>query len=182
TLVETMVVVAIIGVLAAAAMLSYAHFIKKSQGVEADMALAEVTRLEEVYFSTTGTYSSDLTVIGFKPDPPLQFHTVSVQAVNGADGSMFQVTVNPLSGNGVGPSRSATRYSQGIERKVNDPAVAGGRTSTVVSAGNASGGQSVGGGEKDELSEQMSRSAGPSSTGGMVVDHGKASSLGTGNR
>ena len=96
TLVETMIVVAIVGVLAAVAMLSYAHFTKKSQSVEADIAVAEVARLEEVYFSSTGTYSSDLDVIGFKPNPPLEYYQVSVQAVNGPDGSMFQVSESSI--------------------------------------------------------------------------------------
>ena len=183
TLVETMVVVAIIGLLAAVALLSYAHFVKKSQAVEADVALAEVIRLEEVYFSTTGTYSSDLETIGFKPNPPLQYYKVSVQAVNGADGSMFQVSVDPPSGSGTGPSRSTTRYAsnQGIAAsnqgvaKSNDGGSVGrpGRTSTVGSIGSGGTGQSVGGGENDDLSETMGRTFGQSTDGGRVVDHGK---------
>lgn len=83
-------------VLAAVAMLSYAHFTKKSQSVEADIAVAEVARLEEVYFSSTGTYSSDLDAIGFKLNPPVHYYQISVQAVNGPDDSMCQVTANPL--------------------------------------------------------------------------------------
>jgi type IV pilus assembly protein PilE len=158
TLVETMVVVAIIGVLAAVAMLSYAHFTKKSQSVEADIAVAEVARLEEVYFSSTGTYSSDLDAIGFKPDPPLQYNRISVQAVNGPEGSMFQVIANPLSGGDASQARSLTRYAsnQGDGNKSTGGGSSGGagRTSTVTSIGNTGSGQSVGGGEQDELSEQ----------------------------
>jgi hypothetical protein len=59
--------------------------------------VAEVARLKEVYFSSTGTYSSDLDATGFKPNPPLQYYRVSAQAVIGPDGSMFQVAANPLS-------------------------------------------------------------------------------------
>lgn len=177
TLVETMIVVAIIGLLAAVAMLSYAHFTKKSQAVEADMALAEVGRLEEVFFSATGTYSSDLDAIGFTPNPPLQYYRVSVQAVNGPDGSMYQVTVNPLSGSDAGPTRSATRYAydQEGERKSGDGGVTGGqgRTSTAASGGNAGSGASVGGGVTDELSEQMGRSGSQARQDGKVVEHGK---------
>ncbi len=177
TLVETMIVVAIIGLLAAVAMLSYSHFTKKSQAVEADIALAEVTRLEEVFFSATGTYSSDLDAIGFTPNPPLQYYRVSVQAVNSLDGHMFQVTVNPLSGNDAGPTRSATRYAdnQGGERKSGDGGVTGGqaRTSTATPAGNAGSGASVGGGVTDELREQMGRSGSQARQDGKVVEHGK---------
>jgi len=165
TLVETMIVVAIVGVLAAVAMLSYAHFTKKSQSVEADIAVAEVARLEEVYFSSTGTYSSDLDVIGFKPNPPLQYYQVSVQAVNGPDGSMFQVIASPLSGADTGPTQSVTRYAS---NQTNQKTSSGGGvsvgqsvTSTDDSVGNTDSGQSVGGGEPD-LSEKMGRTFGPS--------------------
>ncbi len=58
--------------------------------------MAQVARLEEVYVSSTGTYSSDLDAIGFKPNPPLHYYQISVQAVNGPYGSMCQVTAIPL--------------------------------------------------------------------------------------
>jgi type IV pilus assembly protein PilE len=161
TLVEVMVVVAIIGVLAAVAMLSYAHFTKKSQAVEADIALAEVTRLEEVYFSSTGTYSSDLDAIGFKPNPPLQYYRVSVQAVNGPDGAMFQVTATPISGTDTGQAQSVTRYaSNQADQKTSSgggASVGESMMSTDMSVGNTGTGQSVGGGETDDLSEKMGR-------------------------
>lgn len=186
TLVELMIVVAIIGVLTAVAMFSYAYFVKKSQGVEAEMALAEITRLEELYFSTTGTYSSDLDAIGFKPNPPLQYFRVAVQAVNGPEGSMFQVTANPLSGTDSEPQRAVTRYAynQVGEKSSGGGGVSGGqgRVSTVTSIGNTSSGESVGGGEKDELSEKMGRTPGPATQGGTVVDFGKPNSLGTVNK
>ena len=186
TLVELMIVVAIIGVLAAVALVSYAFFIKKSQAVEAEMALAEATRLEELYFSTTGAYSSDLNAIGFTPNPPLQYFQISVQAVNGAEGSMFQVTANPLSGTESDKKWSVTRYaySQAGEKKSGDARVSGGqgRASTVTSVGNSGSGESVGGGEKDELGEKMGRTFGPPVHGGTVIDLGKPTSLGTVNK
>jgi hypothetical protein len=58
--------------------------------------VAHVARLEEVYISSTGTYSSDLDAIGFKLNPPVHYYQISVQAVNGPDDSMCQVTANPL--------------------------------------------------------------------------------------
>jgi prepilin-type N-terminal cleavage/methylation domain-containing protein len=186
TLVELMIVVAIIGVLAAVGLLSYAYLIKKSQAVEAEMALAEVTRLEELYFSMTGTYSSKLDAIGFRPTPPLQYFRVSVQAVNGPEGSMFQVTANPLSGTESDQERYVTRYaySQAGEKRSGGGEVGGGqgKVSTVTSVGNTGSGESVGGGEKDELSEKMGRTFGPATQGGTVVDFGKPNSLGTVNK
>jgi type IV pilus assembly protein PilE len=177
TLVEMMVVVAVIGLLAAIAMFSYAQFIKRSQAVEADMALAEVTRLEELYFSATGTYSSDLNAIGFTPNPPLQYYRVSVRAVNSPDGSMFQATADPRSGTEVGQARSVARYAdnQSGEKKSGDGGVSAGQTrmSTVTSAGSVGSGASVGGDVNDELSEQIGGSSPTSQQGTRIVEHGK---------
>jgi type IV pilus assembly protein PilE len=146
TLVEMMVVIAIIGLLAAIAMLSYAHFLKRSQAAEADMALAEVTRLEELYFSATGTYSSDLNAIGFTPNPPLQYYRVSVQAVNNSGGSMFQVTASSVSGTGTEPPISVASYasSQVPGGTSGQASVTGksGLNSTVTSAASAGSGSS----------------------------------------
>lgn len=164
TLIELIIVVVIIGLLSAIAVFSYMHFTEKARAVEADVALAEVTRLEEVYYSSTGTYSSDLDAIGFKPDPPLQYHRVSVQAVNGSDGAMFQVTANPLSGANTGQAQSVTRYaSNQADQKTSSGgggSVGQGMMSTDTSVGNTGSGQSVGGGETDDLREKMGRTFG----------------------
>ena len=159
------------------------HFTQKARAVEADMALAEVTRLEELYFSATGTYSSDLDAIGFKPTPPLQYYQVSVQAVNGPDGSMFQVTADPRSGTEAGQARSVTRYAdnQVGEKKSGAGRVSVGqaRISTATSAGSAGSGASVGGGVNDDLkvnddlSERMGRSFSPAQQGGKTLQTGK---------
>jgi hypothetical protein len=99
---------------------------------------------------------------------------------------MFQVTANPLSGGDPGQARSVTRYTsnQGDENKSGGGGGSGGqgKTSTVQSIGNAGGGESVGGGEKDDLSEQLGRTFSSASQDGKIVDHGKGHSLGTVNK
>ena len=55
TLVELMVVVAIIGVLATVAVASYQHFTKKAQSVEAEVALAEIHRLQQLHHAQNGS-------------------------------------------------------------------------------------------------------------------------------
>ena len=186
TLVGMMIVVAILGMLAAVAMLSYAHFTKKSQSVGAEIAVAEVARPEEVSFSWTGTYSSDLDAIGFKPNPPRQYDRFSVQAGYGPDRSMCEVAADHLSGVGTGQSPSLTNYAsnQADGNKSGGGGVhAGqGKISTVMSVGNTGSGQLVGGGVQDELSEQMGRTFGQSFSVGLTVDSGKPNSLDTVNR
>ena len=94
TLVELMVVVAIIGILAAVAMVSYQHFTEKAKAVEAEVALAEVDRLEQVHHANSGLYSDDLKAIGFSLGPALKYYTVGVQIYNA--GTSFQSTAFPL--------------------------------------------------------------------------------------
>jgi prepilin-type N-terminal cleavage/methylation domain-containing protein len=192
TLVELMTVVAIIGLLSAISMFSYKHFIQKARAVEADMALAEVTRLEELYFSATGTYSADLEAIGFKPNPALQYYQVSVQAVNGPDGSMFHVTAHPRSDTEAGQARSVTRYAdnQAGEKKSGAGGVSVGqaRISTATSAGSTGSGASIGGEGNDDLkvnddlSERMGRSFSSAQQGGKTVQTGKATGPPVGTR
>jgi Tfp pilus assembly protein PilE len=95
-LIELMAVVAIIGILAAVAMLSYRHFTEKAKAVEAEVALAEIDRLEMLHQANHGTYSADLNAIGFALSSSLRFHKVEVRLQNG--GTAFQAMALPLTG------------------------------------------------------------------------------------
>lgn len=94
TLIELMLVVAIIGVLAAVAMVSYQHFTEKAKGVEAEVALAEVNRLEQLHHANHGSYSSDLNAIGFSLASALKFYKIEVRIHSGGAG--FQAMALPL--------------------------------------------------------------------------------------
>lgn len=96
TLIELMMVLAILSILAAMAMVSHRHFLDKARSVEAEVALVEIDRLEMLYHANHGTYSSDFTAIGFTLSPMLRYHKVLVQLQNG--GTSFQATAIPLSG------------------------------------------------------------------------------------
>lgn len=95
-MIELMAVVAIIGILAAVAMLSYRHFTEKAKAVEAEVALAEIDRLEMLHQANHGTYSADLNAIGFSLSSSLRFHKVEVRLQNG--GTAFQALALPLTG------------------------------------------------------------------------------------
>jgi len=56
TLIELMIVVAIIGILAAVAFPSYQEFIRKGARAEARSALMSIAQLEERYFTDRGAY------------------------------------------------------------------------------------------------------------------------------
>lgn len=94
SLIELLLVVALIGILAAVAMVSYGHFTDTAKGVEAEAALAEVNRLEQLYHAHHGLYSSNLNAIGFTHASALKFYRIEVQVYSG--GAAFQVLAFPL--------------------------------------------------------------------------------------
>jgi prepilin-type N-terminal cleavage/methylation domain-containing protein len=94
TLIELMVVLAILSILAAIAMVSHKHFLEKARTVEAEVALAEINRLEIIYHANHGKYSGDITAIGFSMTPTLKYYKVMVQLQNG--GTSFQAVAVPL--------------------------------------------------------------------------------------
>ncbi|NOS78731.1 MAG: prepilin-type N-terminal cleavage/methylation domain-containing protein, partial [Nitrospira sp.] len=90
TLIELMIVVTIVGVLASVAMLSYRHFTKKAQSVEAEVALTEIHRLQQLHHAQSGSFAGDFGAIGFNPIPPLKFYSVGMRFLGGTDGIAYQ--------------------------------------------------------------------------------------------
>ena len=90
TLIELMIVVMIVGILASVAILSYRHFIKKAQSVEAEVALTEIHRLQQLHHAQSGSFAGDLSAIGFNPIPPLKFYSVGMRFLGGTDGIAYQ--------------------------------------------------------------------------------------------
>jgi len=77
TMVELVIVIAIVGVLAAIAMPTYFDFIKKAKRVEAQQALSEVAKKEGIHLFDNDVYSNDLIAIGFDMDR-LKYYNVSI--------------------------------------------------------------------------------------------------------
>jgi prepilin-type N-terminal cleavage/methylation domain-containing protein len=96
TLIELMIVLAILSILAAMAMVSHRHFTEKARSVEAEVALSEINRLETLYHANHGTYSADVTAIGFSSSSTLKYYRVMVQLQDG--GRSFQAMAVPLAG------------------------------------------------------------------------------------
>lgn len=98
TLIEMMVVLAILAVLVSLAMVSHQHALAKAQSVEAEAVLVEVSRLETVYYANHGSYSSDLNTIGFTLNSSLKYYKVDLQVHAGGTG--YQAMAVPLAGSG----------------------------------------------------------------------------------
>lgn len=65
TLIELMIVVAIVAVLAAIAIPQYRKYIQKSNRATAKSALLDLSRREETYYSTNNSYTLNLVSLGY---------------------------------------------------------------------------------------------------------------------
>jgi type IV pilus assembly protein PilA len=65
TLIELMIVVAIIGILAAIAIPNFMNYQCKAKQSEAKSILGNIRTLQEVYFAEESSYTEDLTKLGF---------------------------------------------------------------------------------------------------------------------
>jgi type IV pilus assembly protein PilA len=75
TLIELMIVVAIIGILAAVAVPNYLKFSAKARQSEARYNLAGIYSAESSYFGENNTFSSDFSLIRWRPDGSIYYYT-----------------------------------------------------------------------------------------------------------
>jgi len=68
TLVEMMIVDAILGILAAVAIPAYNGYVATGKEAEAKSGLSNIALLEEQFFAQNRTYSNAVAAIGFVPD------------------------------------------------------------------------------------------------------------------
>lgn len=73
TLIELMIVIAIIAFLAMVSIPSFKRFLAKAKRTEAYMNLNALATAEKVYWAEHATYSTDLQAIGWKPEGQTQY-------------------------------------------------------------------------------------------------------------
>ena len=176
TLTELMVVLAIIAILATAAVMVFPIYVERAKTTEAEIALAEVHRLENDYYDRTGTFSSDLNVIGFHPIPPLRYHTVFVQVEQKPQGWSYMVLVTPK--DGAKSQQDGWYISQEPNGKIVSslPGQAGSRSGSACGAWSGWGSMEGGTIEGEEKLDNYSSSGTPACGGNRrVVQHGKVS-------
>lgn len=110
TLTELMTVLAIVSLLIAVGAASYSRFVTKAKSVEAEIALSEIHRLEQIHYASTGTYTANVDELGFRPFPPLKYYSLSVQVAGESGNGAFRALAVPLSGSG-GQTFSVVQYA-----------------------------------------------------------------------
>lgn len=73
TLIELMIVIAIIAFLAMVSVPSLKKFLAKAKRTEAYMNLSALATAEKVYWAEHGTYTDDLQALGWKPEGEIQY-------------------------------------------------------------------------------------------------------------
>lgn len=99
TLIELMIVVAIIGFLAAIAYPSYTNYVTKGKRTVGQSILTQVANRQEQFFMDNKTYTTDLEALGYPASP---MNVDSDGQPGGSGEVVYQVSVN---------SASATAYT-----------------------------------------------------------------------
>lgn len=96
TLIELLIVVAIMGILAAVAYPSYTDHVVRSNRAEAQRELIRLANLQEQYFIDHRSYTADMTKLGMPADPYItQSNNYSIDAlVVGAKFSLVATAKN----------------------------------------------------------------------------------------
>lgn len=92
TLIELLIVVAIVGILAAVVYPSYVEVVGRNNRSEAQRELSRLAFLQEQFFADNRTYTTDMTDLGTPTDPYITpSGRYSIDAVIGAGGTTFDL-------------------------------------------------------------------------------------------
>jgi type IV pilus assembly protein PilE len=114
SLIEVMLAVALVGILAGIAYPSFMDTVRKSNRNDAKAALARAVAAEERFFATNGTYSTDVTDIGFLANGVTEHGHYVISAAAGATGSIgssYVVTATAGTGDMQANDTNCTAFS-----------------------------------------------------------------------
>jgi type IV pilus assembly protein PilE len=100
TLIELMIVMAILGILASVATVSYNHFVTKAKSVEGELVVHEVDRLESVYHVSNHAYTDSFANLGLSMTGTLKYYAPEVRIGTTTDKMSYQVRAVPIAASG----------------------------------------------------------------------------------
>lgn len=115
TLVDLMLSLAIIAILVVIAIPIHLDSVDKAKAVEAQSALSEVVRLEQLHYANKGSYTPNLQELGFNTYSPLKYTQVFVQARQDAKGWGYMAMAMPLDGKSSGADVWAVARNAGSQ-------------------------------------------------------------------
>jgi type IV pilus assembly protein PilA len=106
TLIELMIVVAIIAILAAIAIPNFLKFVAKTKRSEAKYNLEAIYKAQTSYFGEYDTYSSSFVTIRWRPDGTIYYYTFC----NGAEYFGKTLALNPMPA-GLAPAATKSSFT-----------------------------------------------------------------------
>ncbi|MEJ2044029.1 MAG: type IV pilin protein [Reinekea sp.] len=99
TLIELVIVISIIGILAAIAIPSYNNQMMKGNRSAAQQALLDIANRQQQYFLDSRIFAADLATLNYTVDDDVSRHyTITVSADNTATPPIFTLTATPDTG------------------------------------------------------------------------------------
>jgi type IV pilus assembly protein PilE len=121
TLIELMIVVAVIGILAAIAFPSYQSQIRKSNRAAAQAVLMDVANKQQFYLSSQREYADTLAKLSVTPPTDVtRWYDVTVTTDPAATPPTFVVTATPKPGSAQVPDGVLTLNSAGTKMRAGD--------------------------------------------------------------
>ena len=136
TLIELMIVAAILGILVSVATVSYNHFVIKAKAVEGEIVVYEVERLEDLYHASNDAYTDSLADLGFAMTGTLKYYTPEVRMGSATDKLSYQVRALPVAASAT-DAWLLTSYRDGSAQLDRIPVIDLRAFSTVRYLGNA---------------------------------------------
>ncbi len=136
TLIELMIVVAILGILVSVATVSYNHFVNKAKTVEGEIVVHEIERLEYLYHASNHAYTDSFADLGFAMTGTLKYYTPEVRMGSATDKISYQIRALPVTASGT-DAWLLTSYRDGSVQVDRIPVSDLGALATVRYVGNA---------------------------------------------